>query len=71
MPEDSFVTRKEFNQLNKRIGNLEVSQIRTETRTDHLERKLDSIESNTTWILRIIIGAIITGIIGLILQGGI
>jgi len=65
----NYVTRKEFNQLDSRVGNLEVRQTRTETRTDHLEQKLDRIESNTTWILRLIIGAFITAVLGLIIGG--
>lgn len=68
---DNYVTRKEFNQLDSRVSNLESRQTRTETRTDHLEQKLDKIESNTNWILRLIIGAFITAILGLVLKGGI
>ena len=69
MSDKNYVTRKEFNQLDSRVGNLEVRQTRTETRTDHLEQKLDRIESNTTWILRLIIGAFITAVLGLIIGG--
>lgn len=69
--DENYVTRKEFSQLDRRVDGLEVRQTRTETRTDHLEQKLDKIESNTNWILRLIIGAFITAVIGLVLKGGI
>jgi len=69
--ERDYVTRKEFSQLNNRVGNLESRQTRTETRTDHLEQKLDKIENNTTWILRIIISSIVVALLGLIINGGV
>jgi len=68
---DGYVTREEHQALAKRVTNVENRQTRTETRTDHLERKLDKIETNTTWILRLIIGAFIMALIGLVFQGGI
>lgn len=71
MGDKDYVTRKEFNQLDNRVGNVEMRQTRTETRTDHLEKKLDRIESNTAWILRLIIGAFIMAVLGLILKGGV
>ncbi|MDQ0158797.1 hemolysin XhlA family protein [Alkalibacillus salilacus] len=71
MSEQHYVTRKEFKQLDNRVGDLENRQTRTETRTDHLENKLDKIESNTTWILRLIIGAILMALLSLVItQGG-
>ena len=71
MSDEKYVTRKEFNQLDSRVDDLSNRQTRTETRTDHLERKLDKIESNTQWILRLIIGAIVMALLGLIIQGGV
>lgn len=58
-------------QHDKRISQLESRLARTETRTDHLEQKLDKIESNTSWILRIIISAIVVALLGLIINGGV
>lgn len=66
-----YVTREEFNRLDRKVDGLENRMTRTETRTDHLEKKLDKIENNTTWILRLIIGAFITAILGLIINGGV
>ncbi|AIM29161.1 hypothetical protein DF16_orf00745 [Bacillus thuringiensis serovar kurstaki str. YBT-1520] len=35
-----------------------------------IEESIEKISANTTWILRIIIGAIVTALIGLLLKGG-
>ncbi|MGJ9383251.1 hemolysin XhlA family protein [Salipaludibacillus sp. CF4.18] len=70
MENNDFISRKEFNQLDSRVDDLANRQTRTETRTDHLEQKLDKIDSNTTWILRLIIGAFIMAILTFLLQGG-
>lgn len=74
MSEEEYVSRNEFNRLDervnimdKRISSLDARQTRTEVRTDHIEAKIDKIEQNTTWILRIIIGTIITALLGLLL----
>lgn len=67
MGEEDYVKRREFNRLDERVTTLDIRQTRTEVRTDHIEEKMSKIESNTTWILRIIIGAIITALLGLIL----
>lgn len=42
--------------LDKRVGILEAKMT-------NVEKKLDKIDSNTTWILRTIIGCIVTGIL--------
>lgn len=52
----------------------EVSEIKTrlaiaETNIKDIYKVLDKINNNTTWILRIIIGAIIVALMNLILQG--
>jgi len=62
-----YVKRGEFNRLDERVTTLDVRQTRTEVRTDHIEEKMSKIESNTTWILRLIIGAFVTALIGLII----
>lgn len=70
MGENNSITKSDYSQHDKRISNLESRMTRTETRTDHLEQKLDKIESNTSWILRIIISAIVMALLGLIMNGG-
>ncbi|MGO5010783.1 hemolysin XhlA family protein [Niallia sp. Sow4_A1] len=42
-----------------------------ETNIKDIKEDLSSIKSNTTWLLRIVVGAIIAAVLGLILQGGI
>jgi hypothetical protein len=39
-------------------------------RIDALEKSIGKIESNTTWTVRLILGTIILGIIGLVMKGG-
>src|SRR5690625_4602190 len=67
MGDDSYVKRGEFSRLDERVNTLDIRQTRTEVRTDNIEHKMDSIESNTSWILRLIIGAIVTALLGLII----
>lgn len=68
---EGYVTREEHQALADRMTSVENRQTRTETRMDNFEKKLDKIDSNTTWILRLIIGAFIMALIGLVFQGGI
>lgn len=67
MGDSEYVRRGEFSRLDERVNTLDVRQTRTEVRTDHIESKIDKIESNTSWILRLIIGAFITALLGLII----
>lgn len=67
MDAEEYVKRGEFSRLDERVNTLDVRQTRTEVRTDHIEDKMDKIESNTTWILRLIIGAILTALLGVII----
>lgn len=67
MDVEEYVRRGEFSRLDERVNTLDVRQTRTEVRTDHIENKMDKIESNTTWILRLVIGAIITALLGVII----
>lgn len=67
MSDSEYIKRGEFNRLDERVTTLDVRQTRTEVRTDHIESKMDKIESNTSWILRLIIGAIVMALLGLII----
>ncbi|MCI1615891.1 hemolysin XhlA family protein [Heyndrickxia oleronia] len=54
----------------------EISEVKTrlavaESTIKDLKEDIASIKSNTTWILRIVIGAVISSILGLIIHGGI
>ena len=71
---DDYVKRDEFNRLDSRVSNLDsrvsnldIRQTRTEVRTEHVEEKINKIESNTTWILRIIVSSIVVALLGVIM----
>ncbi|MEB9506855.1 hemolysin XhlA family protein [Bacillus anthracis] len=55
----------------KQIQNMEVRLAVVESKVIKIEESIEKISANTTWILRIIIGAIITALIGLLLKGGV
>lgn len=65
-------------EVNSRVTKLEsdVSDLKTrmavaEAGIKDVKEDLSSIKSNTNWILRLIIGAIVTALLGLIVKGGI
>jgi len=64
---EEYVKRDEFNRLDSRVSNLDIRQTRTEVRTEHVEEKINKIESNTTWILRIIVSSIVVALLGVIM----
>lgn len=53
------------------IQSMEVRLAVVESKVIKIEESIEKISANTTWILRIIIGAIITALIGLLLKGGV
>lgn len=67
---DEYVKRDEFSRLDERVTTLDIRQTRTEVRTEHIENKIDKIDANTTWLLRIVIGAIVAALLGLIITNG-
>ncbi len=48
----------------ERIGRLEVRQAVAEAGITELKDDISTIKSDTRWILRLIIGAMVTGVIG-------
>lgn len=48
----------------ERIGRLEIRQAVAEAGITELKDDISTIKSDTRWILRLIIGAMVTGIIG-------
>ncbi|QBK26759.1 hemolysin XhlA family protein [Ureibacillus thermophilus] len=63
--------------MEQRVSNLEKDMTDVKTRLavaeaglKDMKEDMQSIKNNTTWILRIIIGAIITGLLGLLLTNG-
>ncbi|MEK4779819.1 hemolysin XhlA family protein [Bacillus sp. FSL L8-0199] len=52
------------------IRSLESRTLGNEKDIININKQLDKISANTTWILRIIIGAIVAGLLGLLMKGG-
>ena len=66
--------RDSFNRVHEKISNIENKQ-NTEGcptlkavigHSDDLTKRVDKVESNTSWITRTIVGAFLTGVIGLV-----
>ncbi|MGU3373060.1 hemolysin XhlA family protein [Bacillus mycoides] len=64
---------KDFNQLNldlkaiqHDVKNLEARIIITERDVLTINKQLDKISANTTWILRLIISGLLTGVLGVL-----
>ncbi|HDR7716935.1 MULTISPECIES: hemolysin XhlA family protein [Bacillus cereus group] len=56
--------------MQRDIRNLETRTTVNEKDIVNINKLLDKISANTTWILRIIIGAIVVGLLGLLMKGG-
>lgn len=63
--------KAEQKEIMRDIRNLETRTIINEKDISSINKQLEKINLNTTWILRIVISAIVMGILGLILKGGI
>jgi hypothetical protein len=65
-------------EMDNRVQKLEDDMVDVKTRLavaessiKDIKEDLSSIKSNTTWLLRIIVGAIILSVLGLIIKGGV
>ncbi|MED1302660.1 hypothetical protein BK704_20985 [[Bacillus thuringiensis] serovar konkukian] len=56
--------------MQRDIRSLETRTTVNEKDIVNINKQLEKISANTTWILRIIIGAIVTALIGLLMKGG-
>ena len=56
----------ELRDHDKRISKLELNDVKQDEKISYMTKALDKIESNTTWTVRLIIGALVTGAIGLL-----
>jgi hypothetical protein len=54
-----------LDRLEQQVIEIKVKQENHDTRISVVENTLNTISSNTTWILRIIIGLIVVGVIGM------
>ncbi|CAM3936393.1 hemolysin XhlA family protein [Bacillus paramycoides] len=57
--------------MQRDIRNIETRTTVNEKDIVNINKLLDKISANTTWILRIIIGAIVAGLLGLLMKGGV
>ncbi|EEM01617.1 hemolysin XhlA family protein [Bacillus pseudomycoides] len=55
--------------MQRDIRNLETRTTVNEKDIVNINNQLEKISANTTWILRIIIGAIVAGLLGLLMKG--
>jgi predicted nucleic acid-binding Zn-ribbon protein len=56
--------------MQRDIRNIETRTTVNEKDIVNINKQLEKISANTTWILRIIIGAIVAGLLGLLMKGG-
>ena len=59
-----------FKSLEDKVEDIDRRVIRLETKHDSLHDKVDSVLSILGWILKVVIGAIVAGMMGFILNGG-
>lgn len=62
--------RQDHKDLSRDVRKLETRTTINEKDINNINEQLKKIGSNTTWILRIIIGAILLALLGLVLKGG-
>ncbi|MED3325339.1 hypothetical protein C6352_26595 [Bacillus thuringiensis] len=63
--------KAEQKEIMRDIRNLETRTTINEKDISTINKQLEKISLNTTWILRIVISAIVMGVLGLIFKGGI
>ncbi|PEJ77841.1 hemolysin XhlA family protein [Bacillus wiedmannii] len=63
--------KAEQKEIMRDIRNLEMRTTINEKDISTINQQLEKISMNTTWILRIVISAIVMAVLGLILKGGI
>lgn len=61
----------EQKEIMRDLRNLETRTMINEKDISTINQQLEKISMNTTWILRIVISAIVMAVLGLILKGGI
>lgn len=58
-------------EVDKRLTDLEVKQAIHDTKIATIENDMKTIKDNTTWILRIVILAVLGAILKLVITGGV
>lgn len=62
--------KQEIKDIRLEIRSLEMRTTGNEKDIININKQLDKISANTTWILRLIVGGIVGGILTLLLKGG-
>lgn len=62
---------KRVNRLESDVADLRTRMAVAESNIENVKEDLTSIKNNTTWILRLIIGAFVMALIGLLIKGGV
>ncbi|EOO29539.1 XpaF1 protein [Bacillus cereus VD133] len=62
--------KKDIKDIRLEIKSLEIRTTGNEKDIMNINKQLDKISANTTWILRLIVGGIIGGILTILLKGG-
>ncbi|TCP32197.1 hemolysin XhlA [Scopulibacillus darangshiensis] len=66
--EKEMANNVQYEKLGDRVTALETRMAVAESHIQDIKEDISSIKNNTTWILRIIIGAIILAVIGLLVK---
>lgn len=59
-----------FRSLEEKVDDIDRRVVRLETKHDGLHEKVDSVLNTLGWILKVVIGAIVAGFMGFIINGG-
>lgn len=62
--------RKKFEVMEEKVSGLEMRIALAEKDIRATIEKLDKIDANTTWILRLIVSAIVVSLLGLVITSG-
>lgn len=68
--ERNYVTREEFSLLKDDLSETKVRVAVAEANIKDMKEDISTIKNNTTWILRLILGAIALALLGTVLTGG-
>lgn len=64
-----FIDRVEA--LERRVGGIEMSAAIANVHNTNVEKRLSSIEDTLKWLVRLILGALVLGLLGFIISGGV